>query len=80
MDNRLIHEIMALAIPIVAIVVGGLVIVAKSYIRHRERIALIEMGIHPDYPPLDADEQQLPPGPSALKPGNRAVAGARIEH
>jgi len=35
-------------IPIVAIVCGTVQCVAKSSMRHRERIAMIRMGMHPD--------------------------------
>jgi hypothetical protein len=35
-------------IPIVAIVVGGALAITKAIIRHRERLAMIERGIHPD--------------------------------
>jgi len=54
-----IPGILALSIPIVAIVVVGIIIVARLFVRHRERMALIAMGIHPDYPPLD--EEPIPP-------------------
>ena len=47
-------EILALLIPIVAIVVGGLVAIIKMMIRHQERMAMIERGMHPDHP--DEDE------------------------
>jgi len=42
---------------VVAIVAGAVVIVmiAKFLIAHRERMALIKRGIHPDYPPDDAE-------------------------
>jgi hypothetical protein len=49
------EEILALSIPIVAIIVGGAVAIAKLLIRHRERMVMIEMGMHPDYPPLEVD-------------------------
>jgi hypothetical protein len=48
-----IPGILALSIPIVAIVTGGAVVIARMVIKHRERMGLIEMGLHPDYPPLD---------------------------
>jgi hypothetical protein len=47
--------ILALSIPIVAIIVFGVVVIARLLITHRERMTMIEMGMHPDYPPLDAD-------------------------
>jgi Flp pilus assembly protein protease CpaA len=42
-------------IPIAAILVGGVIGVAKLVIRHRERMAMIERGIHPDRP-VDPEE------------------------
>ena len=48
--------ILALSIPIVAIVTGGVVTIARMMIKHRERMALIEMGMHPDFPVLEGDE------------------------
>ena len=55
-----IPGILALSIPIVAIVVGGAVAISKMFIRHRERMALIAMGIHPDSPPLDEEHDDRP--------------------
>ena len=40
-------------IPIVAIICGSVTALAKMCFQHRERIALIEQGLHPDYPPED---------------------------
>jgi len=37
-------------IPITAIIVGGIIAVVKILITHRERMALIEQGLHPDHP------------------------------
>jgi len=39
------------------IVIGGIIAITSIWMRHRERIAMIERGIHPDYPP-EEDEQQ----------------------
>ncbi len=43
---------LALLVPIVAIIVGGIVggavAITFAMIRHRERLAMIEKGIHPD--------------------------------
>ena len=36
-------------IPIVAILVGGIMGIVKLFMRHRERMAMIERGIHPDF-------------------------------
>ena len=44
-------EIIVFMIPIVAILVGGAISILKMWIKHRERMGLIEHGIHPDYPP-----------------------------
>lgn len=42
-------------IPIVAIIVGGVIAVITMIIRHNERMAMIERGMHPDAP-KDEDE------------------------
>jgi len=47
-------------IPIVAILVGGITAITKILIRHRERMAMIERGMHPDHP----KEQSGPQNPS----------------
>ena len=44
-------------IPVVAIIVGGIVLVTKAIIRHRERLAMIEKGMHPDHPPTETPHQ-----------------------
>ncbi len=58
--------ILPFVVAIVAIVVFGTVRIVKAIIRHRERLAMIDMGIHPDYPPLE--EETTPDGgtPAAL--------------
>jgi hypothetical protein len=56
-------EILALLIPIVAIVVGGIIVVAKFIINHHERMAMIDKGLHPDYPPEDDYYQKKCGGP-----------------
>ena len=50
------EDILPLFIPIVAILVGGVIVVVKVAASHRERMAMIEQGIHPDHPP----EVELP--------------------
>ncbi len=47
-----------LMIPIVAIVMGILYAIVAALIRHRERMAMIERGMHPDTPPQAAPSQQ----------------------
>lgn len=41
-------ELLALMIPIVAIITFGVVAVVKMIISHQERMAMIERGMHPD--------------------------------
>ena len=40
--------VVAMLIPIVAIVVGGAIAITKMIINHRERLAMIEKGMNPD--------------------------------
>ena len=42
-------DTLVLMIPIVAILVGGIITIVKLLVRHRERMTMIEHGIHPDY-------------------------------
>lgn len=44
---------------VVGIVIAGIVITVKLLIRHRERMAMIERGIHPDYPPENEQEVEI---------------------
>ena len=51
--NRIIDGLFGLGvflIPIAAIVVGGVIGLAKLILNHQERLAMIERGIHPDAP------------------------------
>lgn len=53
-ERRLLEpDVLALAIPIVLIIVFATTKIIKSLIVHRERMAMIEHGIHPDFPPED---------------------------
>ena len=45
------------AIPITAILVWGIIAITKILIRHRERMAMIERGMHPDHPPEESGPQ-----------------------
>lgn len=47
---------LALLIPITAIVAFTAVVLVKLLIRHRERIAMIEQGLHPDHPRLEEED------------------------
>jgi hypothetical protein len=44
----------------IAIIAGAIVIICiiKFGITHRERMAMIKQGIHPDYPPIDDEIKQ----------------------
>ena len=53
-------RVLVFMIPIVAILVGGAVLITKLMIRHRERLAMIERGIHPDAPHPDAPQHDPP--------------------
>ena len=56
---------LALMIPIVAIVsiflVGGILGLTKLVFRHRERMAMIERGMHPDLIEPEEEEAGGPP-------------------
>jgi hypothetical protein len=47
-DLVMIIPVIALLIPIVAIIMGGLIKIVKMILVHRERIAMIENGLDPD--------------------------------
>jgi uncharacterized membrane protein (DUF106 family) len=51
-------EALVFLIPIVAILVGGIISITKKLIHHRERMAMIERGMHPDFPPEQCDPQE----------------------
>ena len=56
--SRLLSEdILPILIPIVAIIAGATVVIVKKVFTHRERMAMIERGIHPDYPPDDGEKK-----------------------
>lgn len=55
-------ELLVFAIPIVAIVVWGIVTIVQRLVAHRERMAMIEQGLHPDHPPEEVDAEEGPPG------------------
>jgi hypothetical protein len=57
--NRILQpNILPLMIPIVAIVGGVTIVIVKKVFSHRERMAMIERGINPDYPPEDEEVNQ----------------------
>ena len=55
LEARLLDpDVLALMIPMVVVITIGAVIITKMIIRHRERMALIESGLHPDAPGDDS--------------------------
>ncbi len=49
-------DVVVFAIPIIAILVGGILGITYLVMSHRERMAMIQHGIHPDYPPEEEPE------------------------
>ncbi len=49
-DNLLDPAVLALLIPVLGILVGGTIAILSILIRHRERMAMIDAGMHPDRP------------------------------
>jgi hypothetical protein len=49
---------LALMIPIAFILVYGIVAITRTLLRHRERMAMIERGMNPHYPPAHGDQQE----------------------
>ncbi|HEY4759121.1 MAG TPA: hypothetical protein VIH42_00935 [Thermoguttaceae bacterium] len=62
--SRLVEspDILWVLLSLAAIIIGAIIIVviARFLIVHRERMAMIKHGIHPDYPPLDVEVDQHP--------------------
>ena len=55
-DAGTLSIVLVFSIPIVAIIGGCITAIVKMLITHRERVKMIEHGIHPDYPPDEDDE------------------------
>ncbi len=53
--------ILGIMIPILAIVGGIAVAIIRMWITHRERMAMIEAGLHPDHPELDEGDDDAEP-------------------
>ena len=51
-------EVLIFLLPIVAILVGGIIAITKTLIRHRERMAMIERGMNPNFPAEPCDRQE----------------------
>ncbi len=56
-NEDIIVPLAVFLVPISFIVMYGIVRIAKLLIHHRERMAMIERGMHPDYPPEQTDPQ-----------------------
>ncbi len=55
-DAGTLSIVLVFAVPIVAIIGGCITAIVKMLITHRERVKMIEHGIHPDYPPDEEDD------------------------
>ncbi len=62
-------ETLVFAIPIIGILVGGILAIAKLLIRHRERMAMIERGMHPDHSPEQRDSSDSASATSRYRSG-----------
>jgi hypothetical protein len=54
-------QMIGVMVPMVSILAFAIIILIKMLIRHRERMAMIERGLHPDYPPDELEADQNPP-------------------
>ncbi len=55
--SQLLSVILPVLIPVVAVVSITTIVIVKKAFTHRERMAMIERGIHPDYPPENEEIQ-----------------------
>jgi hypothetical protein len=56
--NRFLSpELIWVVIPVVAILVGGTIAILQQIHRHQERKAMIDQGLHPDYPPKEDEHR-----------------------
>jgi hypothetical protein len=64
------HEILVygavFGIPVLVIVSHAVVTIVKAVLRHRERMALIERGIHPDFLPEQPANEAPPARPGGM--------------
>ncbi len=51
-------DVVVFAIPIIAILVGGILGITYLVMSHRERMTMIQHGIHPDYPPEEEEDPE----------------------
>ncbi len=55
--SRILSVILPVIIPVVVAASITTVVIVKKAFTHRERMAMIERGIHPDYPPENEEIQ-----------------------
>ena len=54
-------EIIGVMLPMVGILAFAIIVIVKILIHHRERMAMIERGLNPDYPPDESGVNRNPP-------------------
>jgi hypothetical protein len=64
------HEILVygvvFCVPLLVIGAQAVVAIVKAVIKHRERMALIEQGLNPDWPPEQPTEEEYPARTSGM--------------
>ncbi len=69
-ESLQMHEVLVyglvFGIPVLVIGSQAVVTVVKAVIKHRERMAMIEQGLNPDWPPEQPPVQQYPAGTNSL--------------
>ena len=75
-SNLLDEDTLALMIPIVAVLAVAIVGLVAVIFRHRERMAMIERGMHPDDLPGEVDPEEDP----AFAPQGSAPTQAYDRH
>jgi hypothetical protein len=58
--SQILYVILPILVPVVAMVSVTTVVIVNKIFSHRERMGMIERGIHPDYPPENEEEKQNP--------------------
>jgi hypothetical protein len=68
-ERLLDPAILGVMIPIAAILVFGGLLIFDRWTKHRERMAMIDMGMHPDHPPVEREDDldALPDGREEIR-------------
>jgi hypothetical protein len=70
LESLQMHEILVygivFGIPILVIGAHTVVTIVKAVIKHRERMAMIERGLHPDCPPEQPGSEEYPVGAGGM--------------